>query len=115
MRCGALVSVKAKNDPKESARLDRERLLRKHNLSDMQKQILAAAVSGGDQIFVVGTNSGTEGEVKAGDQRFYGNEAVVAVATLVGPGLISPQGDDCFRLTSDGSRLAQTLEVKQPT
>ena len=51
-----------------------------------------------------------EGEVKSGDQRFYGDEAVAAVAALAGPGLIARHGEDCFRLTPDGKELVRTIQ-----
>ncbi len=117
MKCGAQVFNTQVVDPAEAARNERERLLRKCKLSEIQKRILSAAAKA-QEIFVCGTDDSAEGEVKSGDERFYGNEAVMAVAALAGPGLISPDGEDRFRLTHDGTKLAQTLQAepaaKQP-
>ena len=110
--CGAQVFVTVRSDPQVTASKERERLLRKYALSEIQQQILTAAMAAGDEIFVVGKGKLEEGEVKSGDQRFYGDEAVMAVAALAGPGLISSQGEDCFRLTPDGTRVAKTLQTE---
>ena len=112
MKCGAKVFVVQAVDPAEAARNERERLLRKYNLSEMQKNILAAAVSGSREIIVCGNDSNAEGEVKSGAQRFYGDEAVAAVAALAGPGLIEPHGEDCFRLTNNGTDLVKTMQAE---
>jgi hypothetical protein len=112
MQCGAQVYVVQKDDPAEAARAERDRLLRKYKLSEVQTSILCAVArseGGGRDIFVCGGDQLVVGEVKAGGQRFEGNDAVVAVAGLAGPGLIAPHGEDCFRLTADGERLAKTL------
>ena len=85
----------------------------------MQQEILLAAWRRNrGPIYVCGKNGGAEGEVKSGDERFYGNEAVVAIAGLIAPGLIVGVGDDCFTLTDDGARLAVMLNapaVSRPT
>ena len=103
-------------DPAEAARNERERLLRKYNLSEMQKNILAAAAAAAAgakrEITVLGNNRKAQSEVKSGDQRFYGNEAVEAIAALAGPGLISPHGEDCFRLTLEGAKLVATFQAE---
>ena len=113
MKCGAKIFVVEEVDPAEAARQDRARLLRKYNLSKMQKNILAAAVEGSKQITVLGNDTQAEGEVKSGEQRFYGDEAVAAVAALAGPGLIAPHGEDCFRLTSEGTNVVKTMQAEQ--
>ena len=110
IRCGAQVFVAPEVDPQAEARVKRERLLRKYGLNEIQTAILAAASTGTRSIFVVGSDTVGEGEVKSGDQRFYGNDAVMAIAALAGPGLIAPQGDDCFRLTDAGERLVKALD-----
>ncbi|MDH3628914.1 MAG: hypothetical protein OEV00_10170 [Acidobacteriota bacterium] len=79
-----------------------------YDLDDVQKEILAAAARG-NTIYVYGGEGSIEGEVKAGDERFYGNEAVAAVAKLVEPGLLEKTDDDCFELTDDGACLATSL------
>lgn len=114
MKCGALLFVAPTFNEEESARLERERLVRKYKLNEIQKQILAAAI-GDDQtldIFVLGCGGKLDGEVKSGVTRFQGNDAVAAVAALAAPGLISPYGADCFRLTADGAKLARTLAAR---
>jgi len=112
MKCGAQVFVVQDVDPAEVARNERERLVRKYNLSEVHKNILSAAAGGSKEIAVCGNDSKAEGEVKSGDQRFYGDEAVAAVAGLAGTGLISPHGEDCFRLTSDGIKLVETIQAE---
>lgn len=112
MQCGAQVFVAQTVDPAEAARTERDRLLRKYKLSDVQTEILCAAAAGEQgnrEIFVCGVDRQADGEVKSGGQRFGGNEAVAAVAGLAGPGLIVPDGEDCFRLTAAGTKLAATL------
>lgn len=112
LKCGAQVFVVQDVDSAEAARNERVRLLRKYNLSAMQKDILSAAAEGSKEITVCGTDSKAEGEVKSGDQRFYGDEAVAAVAALAGPGLIAPDGEDCFRLSPDGTKLVKTIQAE---
>ena len=113
MKCGAQVFLVQGVDSAEAVRNERERLLQKYKLNEMQKRILSAAASA-QEIFVCGKDSTSEGEVKSGEERFHGNEAVAAVAALAGPGLILPHGEDCFRLTQDGAKLAQTLSAEPP-
>ena len=114
MKCGAQVFAVERVGPAEAARNERERLLRKYKLSEIQKRILSAAAKA-QEIFVCGNDESAEGEVKSGDERFYGNEAVMALAALAGlagPGLISPHGEDCYRLTDDGTKLALSLQAE---
>jgi len=110
MKCGAQVFVVQDVDPAEAARNARERLLRKYSLDAVQAEILGAALTGSREITVCGNDSKAEGEVKSGDTRFYGDEAVAGVAGLAGHGLIKPDGEDCFRLTDDGTHLAKTIQ-----
>ena len=112
LKCGAQIFVVQDVDPFEAARNERVRLLRKYNLSEMQKNILTAAGDGPKEITVCGTDNKAEGEVKSGEQRFYGDEAVAAVAALAGPGLIASDGEDCFRLTPDGTNLIKTIQAE---
>ena len=84
--------------------------MRLYDLSEIQTEILLAA--DGREILVLGNQQREEGEVKAGDHRFEGNEAVAAVAGLAGLKLISPEGEDSFRLTAAGTKLAQTLDSR---
>jgi len=112
MKCGAMVFVVQELDPAEAARNERVRLLRKYKLTDTQKDILVASQGGSKQITVCGHDARAEGEVKSGDQRFYGDEAVAAVAALAGPGLIAAHGEDCFRLTPEGTRLVKAIQAE---
>lgn len=112
LKCGAKIFVVQEVDPAEAARNERVRLLRRYNLTEVQKDILIASTGGSKEITVCGTDARAEGEVKSGDQRFYGDEAVAAVAALAGPGLIALHGEDCFRLTSEGTRLVKTIQAE---
>ncbi len=113
LRCGAQVFVAREASPNEAARNERERLLRKYDLSETQKSILSAAAEvDAKEITVCGAEKGAEGEVKSGKQRFYGNEAVAALAGLAGPGLVSPHGEDRFTLTPEGLKLVETLKAE---
>ena len=79
-----------------------------YDLSEIQRRILAAAGRGG-AIFVYRLPGPVEGEVKSGKERFFGDQAVTAVATLIAPGLVAKSGEDSFELTSAGRQLAATL------
>ena len=79
-----------------------------YDLTEMQKRILSAARKG-DPIFVYRLPGPQEGEVKSGGERFFGNEAVTAVATLIAPGLVAAVEADCFELTALGQQLAESL------
>lgn len=109
MKCGAKVFVAEAVSPAEQLRQKRDRILKKYNLSDVQRNILFAAGAGSREIVVCATDQRNEGEVKAGDQRFYGNDAVAAVAAFVAARLIEPKGEDCFRLTADGDKLIRVI------
>ena len=79
------------------------------DLSEIQRRILTAAREGGS-IFVYRLPGPDEGEVKSGDERFFGDDAVTAVATLIAPGLITELGEDRFELTRAGQQLADSLD-----
>jgi hypothetical protein len=86
------------------------------DLSDLQKQILIATLGDqldGDPIYVFADRGADEGEVKAGETRLYGDEAVVAVAGLVANGLVRPHGEDSYELTSEASILARSLRFRE--
>ncbi len=110
MKCGAKVFVAEQVSPAEQLRQKRERILRKYNLTDVQKDILFAAGKGSKEIVVCGMDRQNEGEIKAGDQRFYGNDAVATVAAFVASRLIEPKGGASFRLTGDGERLIRVID-----
>jgi hypothetical protein len=80
----------------------------KYDLSDIQRRILSAAHESGN-IFVYRLPGPGEGEVKSGTERFFGDDAVTAVATLIAPGLVAVNGEDCFELTGAGLQLAASL------
>lgn len=87
----------------------------KYDLSETQKQILLGAL--GDQydpgpVLVYSEPGPAEGEVKAGDCRLYGDDAVVAVAELVAFGLLVLSGKDRFDLTDQACRLARSLRFR---
>jgi len=87
----------------------------KFDLSNSQTQILLGAL--GDEhdpspVFVYGEPGPAEGEVKAGECRLYGDDAVVAVAELVSFGLLVLAGKDRFDLTDQASRLARSLRFR---
>jgi hypothetical protein len=79
-----------------------------YDLSEIQQRILAAARTGG-AIFVYRLPGPNEGEVKSGEERFFGDEAVTALATLIAPGLVAESGEDRFELTHAGQQLAASL------
>jgi len=86
------------------------------DLSELQKQILIATLGeqlDGDPIYVFADRGPDEGEVKAGETRLYGDEAVVAVAGLVACGLVRPNGDDSYELTAQASILARSLRFRE--
>jgi hypothetical protein len=79
-----------------------------YDLSEIQRRILSAAHEGGS-IFVYRLPGPGEGEVKSGTERFFGDDAVTALATLIAPGLVAETGDDRFELTHAGLQLAASL------
>jgi len=79
-----------------------------YDLSEIQRRILSAAHEGGS-IFVYRLPGPGEGEVKSGTERFFGDDAVTAVATLIAPGLVAETGNDRFELTHAGLQLAASL------
>jgi hypothetical protein len=109
MQCGNRVVREERMDPAQAAAAKRDRLVRRYGLSEMQREILLAAADARADIFVCGSDGKTEGEVKAGVQRFYGDEAVVAIAALAAPGLIAPHGEDRFELTKSAQELIDAL------
>ena len=92
--------------PKQSEILE---AVPQYDLSEIQRRILTSAREGGS-IFIYRLPGPDEGEVKSGDERFFGDEAVTAVATLIGPGLVTELGEDRFELTRAGQQLADSLD-----
>jgi hypothetical protein len=114
LNCGTRIHVE---EPAESGAQEEPRATQavvapdiERGFTEIQRQILLASWRRNrGPIYVCGTSRSAEGEVKSGGQRFYGNDALVAIAGLVAPGLIVDVGDDCFTLTDDGARLAVRL------
>lgn len=105
LACGARIHVEEPVEPKAQ-----EEPRAAQAFTEMQREILLASWrKNRGPIYVCGTSRSAEGEVKSGGQRFYGNDALVAIAGLAAPGLIVNVGDDCFTLTDDGARLAVRL------
>jgi hypothetical protein len=77
-------------------------------LSELQKQILLAAYSGGEDhlVHVMRAEGPRAGEIKAGQERIYGDEAVEAVELMYFRGFFARHGDLAFELTHDGRHLA---------
>jgi len=81
-------------------------------LSELQKQILIASleeVADDPAIHVMRVIGPGEGEIKAGSQRLYGNEAVEAVEALLSTGFVARRHESGFELTAEGRRIATTL------
>jgi hypothetical protein len=81
-------------------------------LSELQKQILIASledVAVDPAIHVMRVIGPGEGEIKAGSQRLYGNEAVEAVEALLSTGFVSRCHESGFELTEEGRRIATEL------
>ena len=81
-------------------------------LSELQKQILIASlddVADDPAIHVMRVVGPGEGEIKAGSQRLYGNEAVEAVEALLSTGFVTRCHESGFELTDEGRRIATAL------
>ena len=80
------------------------------SLSEVQRKILVATFTAEERrIYVLGVNGPHEGEVKAGGQRLYGNEAIAAVEHLMRDGYVFPVDEGCLALTREGRRTANHL------
>lgn len=81
-------------------------------LDELQRQILAAATAQGQPspIFVLAAAGSGEGEVKAGEQRLFGNVAVAALIGLTSEGLVTETEDARFELTEAGKRVGDFLQ-----
>ncbi len=82
----------------------------KLDLSDLQNKILEAA-SGSESrsIHVHPPKGSDEGEVKAGDLRLTGDEALIAVDQMWKAGLVEPRDDRSFVLTENGQKAVDRL------
>ena len=99
-QCGARVIVPPARLP-SVAKLD---------LSDLQNKILEAA-SGSESrsIHVLSPKGSDEGEVKAGDLRLTGDDALTAVDKMWRAGLVEPRDDTSFVLTENGQKAVDRL------
>lgn len=77
----------------------------------VEAELLVAAVTTGDGSLVVSPPHGQDqGEIKAGERRFYGTDAMSAVETLFRAGSIESTGPDRFGVTRPGRvRVAAAL------
>lgn len=99
--------VRSGPDDPASARRDST-----HGLSDLERRILIAVLGApvsGLAIHVLPTEELREGEIKAGDQRLYGTQAVQAVEALWKAGYVTRGEDLSYGLTESGARLAVSL------
>lgn len=115
--CGSKIAIGESAAPKLENSADSPTLPEAPpDLSELQKQILISTLGEqlhGEPIFVFGDRGPDEGEVKAGETRLYGDDAVVAVAGLVACGLIRPSGDDTYELTAQAALLARSLRFRE--
>jgi len=85
-----------------------------HDLSDLERRILIAVLGAPvstPAIHVLPTAEVREGEIKAGEQRLYGTQAVQAVEALSKAGYVARRGEDLsYGLTEAGARLAVSLQ-----
>ncbi len=115
--CGARIFVQqATVEPVEAVRP--EPMETTFDLTELQKEIMLAAVESGpgnSPIYVCG-RSGAQGEIKAGERRIFGNDAVAAVVGLLAQGLVSrTEDEDCFKPTEVGARLVRPpVSTKSP-
>jgi hypothetical protein len=79
------------------------------SLTELHRKILVATFIAEERRIYVLADGPHEGEVKAGGQRLYGNEAVLAVESLMRDGYVFPVDDGCFALTREGRRTAINL------
>jgi len=81
-------------------------------LSELQKQILVASLDETVEdpaIHVLRMVGPDEGEIKAGSQRLFGNDAVEAVEALLSTGFVARCQESGFELTEEGRRVAAVL------
>lgn len=85
---------------------------KRYMLDPLQRQILAAAATEGRSlpIYVMPGKRGGDGEVKAGAQRLFGDEALAAVIGLISLGLAVEVDEACFGLTTEGERAGALLQ-----
>ncbi len=84
----------------------------RRSLSEIEKRILIAAVKGPDGCYIIHvlpTSDRVEGEIKAGNQRLYGQKAIAAVEALQHSGYVERGQDQTLKLTDQGQKLAAAL------
>ena len=81
------------------------------SISDLQQQVLLATASGDGphRIYIMSGDENGGGEIKAGQQRILGDQAVWAVRALALGGYVEVEKDDCFRLTPAGSQAVRRI------
>lgn len=81
-------------------------------LNEIHKRILIAALNGtGDdsKVYLLGSLDSQHKEVKAGDRRLIGEEALDAVTDLLNTGYLQRAEDRGFGLSQEGRRVAALL------
>ncbi len=72
-------------------------------LSELEEQILIAATElDRDRIYSIPSVGDAKGELKAGNIRIYGEEALRALESLVGNGLVEPETEGSHVVTAYG-------------
>jgi hypothetical protein len=85
-------------------------------VTELQKQILQAALPRSEQITPICVSRRSPGslEVKIGEHRLFGEGAVAAVVDLVVQGLLNREAAGHFVLTRQGINLARSIEGLAP-
>jgi hypothetical protein len=78
-------------------------------LSFLERKILLAVHFSEQPVHVMRPHGSTEGEIKAGAERIFGNDAVLAIDGMLSRGWVEPFGDLAFQLTGDGRRVASLI------
>ena len=76
--------------------------------------LLAAADPGAGRVYVLASDGGRQGEVKAGEKRMFGESAVQAATSLAHEGYLCAAGDAGYDLTTVGRRAADQLLGRPP-
>jgi hypothetical protein len=86
------------------------------SVTELQKQILVAALPQTDQIITIRLAQASSGspEVTIGEHRLFGEDAVATVAELVVEGLLDRKLTGTYVLTRQGINVARSLEGLEP-
>jgi hypothetical protein len=105
MQCGEKLNFAGRQP---SSRASREH---GKGLSDIEEQILRAAMaSGTERICFIESQGGNEGEIKAGDTRIHGDDALAALNALLHRGLVVAEDDGVHVVTAYGRRAVETSD-----